>query len=1087
MMKKLSSFSVVLLVALILCFTVIPSFAGNITVDPSSELQSGSIVEPVYPTIQEAVDAAFSGDTITVREGTYRENIQISGKSLSFVVDGEVNLTVPEPEGLQTSSWAEWQYDLPDMTSPVVSIDQGFSEGLEVSFEGFNFVGSTYNSVSSAGIFAGKGTSLTVEDCSFTYFMVPVLVTTYEDVFNDMIFDELSVSTEAAPVTNLEMTGCELQYYLLAGVSLVGPEVTGTMSGNTFLGMMSETPAPADLDPAVVVDAFRSAAFQGTLFSQGLDPQISSYFFIGGAGVLLLNSGENEEVTLTENTITGHLLGVGVLKDLHVTDMSHSSIQEIDTTPDTIISGNESISDNLIGVAVLGGFGEPLVWSPDYGIYLDDPEYWNWSYSGTSVSISDEENIEGNMIATLFLGNVEADVDSCTFTDNMLAGIVALGDLDGSVISNNNFSGTVGVNLLYGLGRGFEDILESEGTVEPDYSVEITGNTFTGNGLIEGAHEFISYLLGGEQADPLTLVSSMATRMGSEGPLAVLPDGLSASEGTDTPTLAGIILLDGVENVKIYNNQVTDSILGITAMDLGLTEALDYMLDDDDDDDDDDFYLNDVPGIYQLLIQNNQVTGNICGMTLLGARDVVRAAIYDDQYKSLVDMSSSFVEGEGLYRVAVSGNNISANHFGVINALAVYDLSFTGNRVENNLVLGMLNAGMGAWAFNEIFDNYDYLYDVAPWGTIFGNSFSWNGTEDCDLEDLPLGTETLGTYVKGGILVFDVPSDDNRVLTSDLDPSDMPRGLTINRNTIKGNGNYGLSVVGRVRDYGLVSQADDLVSTDLWLDATENFWGDVSGPSSYFGENSDVTFYDPWTLESADKLGDAITGIVFEEDGQYYPYDLAPEALYVRPLNCILFDEWLGKDGKDVEGLLGGEVVNGETVVVEQDMGDGTTVATTVEGQDNFSWTLVRYGENPTDSSSLPVDSSGYYLLEVENEENITAITVKFYSSSDIYWFNKDTGEWVKLTPSGSGNGYQEFTFNGSTNPTLAQILGTGLSKSIGVADDDDDDSGFNGTLFAESGGSRVISGSGGGCNMGYAGMSSLFLLLPLLGLMLKK
>src|SRR6056297_3534929 len=1090
MMKKYSRFSFLLLVTAFLCFFVLPSVAAERIVDNSGDLNPGSIVEPVYPTIQAAVDGAVSGDMITVRAGTYRENVKVSGKSLTFVTEGEVNLTVPEPD-FTPAGYAEWDDDLPDMTSPVISVDRGSADNVQISFTGFNFVALDSKmredgELVSAGIFAGAGTSLTVSDCGFNgAFMVPVLVTTYEDIFNDMVFDEFGTrSVSDSDPASLEITGCTMENYVLAGVSLVGPNVTGDIVDNSFAGTAMMESASMDLDPAMAVDSFRSALMSGTLFSQGLDAQSSRYLPFGGAGVLLLNSsdGYSEDVTLTGNTITGNLLGIGILKDFRVVDEFDLQMQE-DPDPDTVISGNDSISENLVGIAVIGGFNEPLEWSEDYGIYLvEDLGDWHFSRSNrTYVDITDEEDIEGNMVGLMLLGGVEAHVDSCYFTDNLLAGLVALGDLDGSVIRDNVFSGTLGVNLLYGLGSSFWNMFAPKGAIGMEYAVSITGNRFMGNGLIEGAHEFIRDFVEGEgEGEPLSVLSSMGTRIASGGPLAFLPSGISAAQQPEgTPTLAGIVLLDGASYVRIEDNLVTDSLLGVTAMDLGLDNILDEISDGDID-------LHLGSGLSDVLIQNNEITGNLSGLNLIGARELVRDALYDGSKMSLDPSFDPFIEYNiGLEDFVVRGNNISQNHFGVVNALDVQDLSFTGNSVDNNLVLGMLNAGMGAWAFEEAFDNSDYYRGSIPSAEIFGNSVSYNGTVDGDLDDLPIGTETLGTYVKGGVAVFDVPGND--FARGEFSGAVSSLGISLKSNSIQGNGNYGLLVVGRVGE--LRPKSTELVSTDLFFDATENFWGDVTGPSSYFGEASELIFTDPMTAESADNEGDAISGVVFEEDGQYYPYDFMADALYVRPLNCILFDEWLGDDGEDVQAVVGAKVSAGEESRVGRDLGNGNSVNTTViAGENGFDWTLTRLGSKPAGSSALKVSAGGYYRFDVTYPGNVSEVKLKFgYSSSnapDFFWFDRTTGEWIKLVPSDTGKEYLEFIFNDKTNPTLSQLFNPLGTTSFGPSKRIDEFA-----LFAQSGANSGggSSSGGGGCNIAWAGVPSIALLLPLMMLFLKK
>ncbi len=90
-----------------------------------------------YPTIQAAIDASITGDTVLVSEGTYHENIRYKGKSIVvgslFVIDGDtahVNRTIID--GSTTL--------IPDSGSVVYMID---GEDTTSVLAGFTITGGT--------------------------------------------------------------------------------------------------------------------------------------------------------------------------------------------------------------------------------------------------------------------------------------------------------------------------------------------------------------------------------------------------------------------------------------------------------------------------------------------------------------------------------------------------------------------------------------------------------------------------------------------------------------------------------------------------------------------------------------------------------------------------------------------------------------------------------------------------------------------------------------------------------------------------------------------------------------------------------
>jgi hypothetical protein len=107
------------LLALVTAFAAVASFLA-IASPPASAAAKLRVVPTAYPTIQSAVDAAQSGDTIAVRPGTYREQVSI-GKNLTVIGSGPGLTTIRAP---QTLAGGE------DGSTSIVEIHDGASVAL---------------------------------------------------------------------------------------------------------------------------------------------------------------------------------------------------------------------------------------------------------------------------------------------------------------------------------------------------------------------------------------------------------------------------------------------------------------------------------------------------------------------------------------------------------------------------------------------------------------------------------------------------------------------------------------------------------------------------------------------------------------------------------------------------------------------------------------------------------------------------------------------------------------------------------------------------------------------------------------------
>ncbi|HOP52786.1 MAG TPA: hypothetical protein PKW31_08055, partial [Synergistales bacterium] len=778
------------------------------------------------------------------------------------------------------------------------------------------------------------------------------------------------------------------------------------------------------------------------------------------AGVLLIN-GNHDLVTLTDNVFSRNLIGVGVLKEAEVIREDQLEPSRPAFTLSTIFDGDNVIADNLVGVAAVGGLDIDLVWSPDQ--YLDIYDVYP-ACEPMGISISDQENIERNLVGVVLAGSVSADVTGNTFTDNLLIGVAGLGSLTGSSISDNLFTGTMGANILVGLGSGAMPLSGSLDSPEVSPCVDISNNIITGFGPVEDAHELISSLFGPEgmpMYSSMSLSRSLALNAAEYGPFGLLPVELQdildeTEEAGQLFTLAGVILLDGSSYVRVSNNTVSDALLGVTVLDLGLAP------------------------IYDCSVSENTITGALSGLTVLGAGEAL-----DYMMDDFAPMQSQGVY-YGIDTLLMRNNLIEGNHVGVLNGLSVKNFLFTGNRVRNNYVQGMINFGLGEWFFGTtetLADSVASEYSM-PAGRILSNTFRNNG-QDCDLLDMPLGTESVGTYLKGGLMIVDVETSSGYFQPSQVDGGYF--GLELRYNNFMENDNYGLAVLGRRSNYSEPLAGSEVLSSDYWLDARGNFWGDNSGPSSYFGSDETVVFSDPLTLESADGAGQALSGIILEEYGSYFPTSLAAQAVYVHPMDCVLFDEWVGKDlDPTVEGVSGGEVEgDGQEVKNTQDLGGVNDLGILFKGfefTDGFDWNLIRFGETPDGIPDLPEDHGGYYQLNVINSWNVDSLTIRLYipdnyTVPDIYWYDEDAGEWILLVPSDETSEWIEFTFSDASTPSLNDLFPyrEGYLPSMAPST-----AGTETAFFAQTG-SYPSSGSGGGCSVSSSVPAALMLLLPLL------
>lgn len=91
-----------------------------------SSAASALVVPTQFPTIQAAIDAAHSGNTIKVLPGTYTEQLVIT-KNLLFIGSGAKNTVIKAPEVLQPSQISEGRANIIELSNTAKIIMKGFT------------------------------------------------------------------------------------------------------------------------------------------------------------------------------------------------------------------------------------------------------------------------------------------------------------------------------------------------------------------------------------------------------------------------------------------------------------------------------------------------------------------------------------------------------------------------------------------------------------------------------------------------------------------------------------------------------------------------------------------------------------------------------------------------------------------------------------------------------------------------------------------------------------------------------------------------------------------------------------------------
>ncbi|NMX21537.1 hypothetical protein C5S30_03710 [ANME-1 cluster archaeon GoMg4] len=321
--------------------------------------------------------------------------------------------------------------------------------------------------------------------------------------------------------------------------------------------------------------------------------------------------------------------------------------------------------------------------------------------------------------------------------------------------------------------------------------------------------------------------------------------------------------------------------------------------------------------------------------------------------------------------------------------------------IRGNTITGHSSAGIAFWMHvtgiptaivedNIITNNGDGSGDL-PCGIriaqaapiVKGNTISGNNLdgivilkshrgEDGD-RDASIENNTISNNVRDGIYFYNSagssPTITGNTLTGNGNDGILlaaPQGTgnvcnpTIHFNNIDGNTNYGV-------------ENNDITVT---LDATNNWWGDPSGPG-------------PVGPGTGDNVSDNVD-----------------------------YDPWLGAEVEETES----ETIDGDGTMEDTPTGGDVTIDATGD----HTITTAKYEENP--GGKLTFEATGdYWDVHLDNATGVTSITIEFCPADPgdtIYYWNATSNSWKPCSDQAYADGCITVTITDATEPNLEDLTG---------------------------------------------------------------
>ena len=244
------------------------------------------------------------------------------------------------------------------------------------------------------------------------------------------------------------------------------------------------------------------------------------------------------------------------------------------------------------------------------------------------------------------------------------------------------------------------------------------------------------------------------------------------------------------------------------------------------------------------------------------------------------------------------------------------------------------------------------------------------------------GSENGAIYVAWA--VNDITITRNNVHDNTLDtvkwgnPGAIMIGTAVNVATIKVNYN---NIYGNTPN-GVTNKATGV------LDATNNWWGNASGPYH-------------------ETLNPSGTGDAASDNVDFEPW-------------------WLEKDGTNTEETESEKITDGGTM---EDTPTGGDV--TIDATGNHTITTAKYAENPGGEPTFQA-TGDYWDVHLDNASNVTNVTIEFCPADPgdtIYYWNATSNSWKPCSNQTYADECITVTITGDTEPSLDDLAGQEFAR----------------------------------------------------------